>query len=156
MNIPSILIPSDNEMVERNISNISNISNKERIFPIAIDSEWSSSIYEIWMCNNKYILIMEDVLCRIKQLDASYDWALYNEDFSEKTISELKSEENVITNGMKMMKDMMNIIDMGSISNMIKFFGFFKDIFDLESEYFDRILSNTSSKSKYILKYLNK
>lgn len=135
LNIPNIIIPSDTEIIQ------SNISNKERVFPIVINSEWSSVIYEIWMSNKeKSQIISEDVLHRIKQLDASYDWAIYTEDFSEKTIFELKSEENIIKDGIKIIKDIaINYFD----------FRFFEDAIQLETQYYDRILSNTSSKTKY-------
>lgn len=142
MNIPNIIIPSDDHIVHQKNS----IYKEEKVFPIAIDSEWASSIYEIWMNNKeKSQVISEDVLHRIKQLDASYDWAIYNEDFSKKTISELQSEENIINDGIKIIKEIaIKCLD----------FKFFDDAIKLEIQYYDRILFDTSSKSKYFKKYI--
>jgi hypothetical protein len=143
--IPNIIIPSDDHIVIQNPSkNTSNIL-KDRVFPIAVDSEWASAVYEIWINNNKTNIISEDILHRIRQLDACYDWLIYNKDFSEKTISELKSEENIINEGIRIIKDV-------AIKSLD--FNFFEDAIQLETQYFDRILLDTSSKTKYFKKYI--
>ena len=143
--IPNIIIPSDDHIVIQNPSkNTSNIL-KDRVFPIAVDSEWASVVYEIWINNNKTNIISEDILHRIRQLDACYDWLIYNKDFSEKTISELKSEENIINEGIRIIKDV-------AIKSLD--FNFFEDAIQLETQYFDRILLDTSSKTKYFKKYI--
>lgn len=98
MSIPSIIIPSDDLIIDKPFSTV--YGNGPVMAPDTTPNRmfrWSSVVYEMWDEEEIY----NDLSHNIDQLYEDFDCAEYHEDFSQKTMKELDAGRNRVVEGIK-------------------------------------------------------